>query len=51
MTMTINLVAHSAVRNEFWTPWAFVRGVECAYVGLKDSSRAEHYAKHFEAVS
>ena len=38
-------------RNGVWTPWALVLCVECDYVALKDSSRAEHYATHLQAVT
>lgn len=41
----------NTARNGVWTPWAEVLCVECDYAALKDSPRAEHYAKHLQSVS
>jgi hypothetical protein len=41
----------TTARNGAWTPWALVLCVECDYVALKDSPRAEHYTKHLAIVS
>lgn len=41
----------TTARNGVWTPWAFVLCVECDYVGLKDSGRAETYARHLAALA
>ena len=34
-----------------WTPWAQILCVECDYAALKDSPRANHYARHVAAVA
>ena len=36
-----------------WTPWAFVLCVECDYIGLKDSQRANEprYAAHLKVLA
>lgn len=38
-------------RNGAWTPWAQVLCVECDYAALKDSPRAQHYARRFKVVA
>ena len=38
-------------RKGAWTPWARVLCVECEYIGLKDSPRAQSYATRFKAVT
>ncbi len=51
MTTALEPEKISTARNGVWTPWAQVLCVECDYTGLKDSPRAQHYAKHLTAVS
>jgi len=49
--MTMTTTTEIKARNGVWTPWAEVLCVECDYAALKNSPRAQHYAKRLAAVA